>query len=148
MGPMKKTALLAIIMMTLLSAFGCGGSPSTKPTNPGLIDPSGNWKMSFTDSGGNNFILSALFSQTGAVVTGLSFNEVGNIEANFHCVADSPSITFSNGMVSDVSTFAGTLTDPNFGVLTFTSTLNDAGTHTAGTYTLTPPQSGNWGYTG
>jgi hypothetical protein len=39
----------------------------TKPVIVGqnLIDPSGNWKQSFTDANGNSFIMSALYNQTG-----------------------------------------------------------------------------------
>jgi hypothetical protein len=145
---MKHTrALLAIFLVLFtLFAIGCGGNTNTKTsptTAQGLIDPSGNWKMNFVDSNSQNFILAGLFSQTGAVVSGDSFSEVGNVEANFHCVADSPSIALSNGLVANVSTFTGTLTDPNFGTLAFTSTLNDAGTHAGGTYTLTPTAAGN-----
>jgi hypothetical protein len=146
---MKHTRALLAIFLVLFTLFavGCGGtSTKTNPTTAqGLIDPSGNWKMNFVDSNGQNFILAGLFSQTGAVVSGDSFSEVGNIEANFHCVADSPSIALSNGLVANVSTFTGTLTDPNFGTISFTSTLNDAGTHAGGTYTLTPTAAGTNG---
>jgi hypothetical protein len=143
---MKHTrALLAtfLVLFTLL-AVGCGGNTSTK-TNPttaqGLIDPSGNWGMTFTDSNGNFFILSALYFQTGAVVTGINFSEVGNVAPGFQCIAQRD-ISISNGLVANVNQFSGDLAG-NFGTVHFSSTLNDAGTHTSGTYTITPPQSGN-----
>jgi hypothetical protein len=132
---MKHTrALLAtfLVLFTLL-AVGCGGNTSTK-TNPttaqGLIDPSGNWGMTFTDSNGNFFILSALYFQTGAVVTGINFSEVGNVAPGFQCIAQRD-ISISNGLVANVNQFSGDLAG-NFGTVHFSSTLNDAGTHTVG----------------
>lgn len=102
--------------------------------------------MNFVDSNNENFILAGLFSQTGANVTGINFSEVGNGPSAspptpFQCAVQ-PDISLSNGLVANVSTFSGTLSG-NFGVIAFTSTLNDAGTHTAGTYTLTPGAAGN-----
>jgi hypothetical protein len=134
-----------ICLVIMLAVFvGCGGgNTKTNPVNgQNLIDPSGNWKMSFTDTtSGDLFILSGLFSQTGAVVSGINFSEVGNKAPGFQCAAQRD-IALSNGLVSDVSTFTGTLTG-NFGTITFTSTLNDAGTHAQGTYTVTPGAAGN-----
>lgn len=135
--------------MCLLAAIGCGGSTNPKPspvTGQNLIDPSGNWKMNFVDSNNENFILAGLFSQSGAIVTGVNFSEVGNgpfasPPTPFQCAVQ-PDISLSNGLVADVSTFTGTLSG-NFGTLAFTSVLNDAGTHTSGTYTLTPGAAGN-----
>jgi hypothetical protein len=134
------------ILITIILAFvvGCGGSSSkTNPINgQNLIDPSGNWKMSFTDStSGDLFILSGLFSQVGADVSGINFSEVGNQAVGFQC-ATQRDIALTNGLVSNVSTFTGTLTG-NFGTIAFTSTLNDAGTHAGGTYTVTPGAAGN-----
>jgi len=48
----------------------------------------------------------------------------------------------ANGLVQNVSTFSGDF-NGNFGAVHFTTTLNDAGTHASGSYTITPPQSGN-----
>jgi hypothetical protein len=99
---MKHTrALLAtfLVLFTLL-AVGCGGNTSSK-TNPAtsqnLIYPSGNWGMTFTDSNGNFFILSALYFQTGAVVTGINFSEVDNVAPGFQCIAQRD-ISISNGL--------------------------------------------------
>jgi hypothetical protein len=69
-----------------LLAVGCGSGGSQKnPIVVGqhLVDPSSNWKMSVTNTNNNVFILSCLFSQTGAVVTGISFSEIGNQTAGF-----------------------------------------------------------------
>jgi hypothetical protein len=142
----RKPAL-AIILLTVLAAIGCGGGSSTppKPSNPtpqsGLVDPSGNWRMTFTDSTGNSFLLSALFNQVGSNVTGINFSEVGNISPNFQCAAQRD-ISMANGLVQNVNQFSGDLSG-NFGTIHFSSTLNDAGTHTSGTYTLTPGANGN-----
>ncbi|SRR6266852_3961549 len=51
-------------------------------------------------------------------------------------------ISMSNGLVQNVNQFSGDLAG-NFGTIHIASTLNDVGTHAAGTYTVTPPQSGN-----
>lgn len=146
-----KSALLAGVIISMLAAVGCGGSTTPKPTNPAqpqqkLVDPSGNWKMSFSDASGNAFILSALFAQTGAVVSSANVSEIGNgpgasPPTPFACQAQTD-ISISNGLVQNVNQFSGTLIG-NFGMLTFTSTLNDAGTHTVGTYSLTPGAAGN-----
>jgi hypothetical protein len=128
---------------------GCGGGTSaSNPASPQgkPIDPSGNWRMTFVDSNGQTFLLSALFNQTGSVVTGLSFSEVGNgpnaqPPTPFQCAAQRD-ISMANGQVQNVSTFSGDLSG-NFGGIHFTSTLNAAGTHTAGTYTVTPGANGN-----
>jgi hypothetical protein len=127
---------------------GCGGgSSASNPTSQGKpIDPSGNWRMTFTDSNSQMFLLSALFNQTGAVVTGINFSEVGNgpdgqPPTPFQCAAQRD-ISMANGTVQNVSTFSGDLSG-NFGAIHFTSTLNDAGTHASGTYTVTPGANGN-----
>jgi hypothetical protein len=126
----------------LAVAVGCGGkatpaSPIQAQGKP--IDPSGNWKLVFSDSNNNQFLMSGLFSQTGAVVTGLSFSEVGN--AVLGCLVQRD-VSMSNGLVQNVSNFTRTLAG-NFGTIAFNTTLNDAGTHAAGTYTITPGANGN-----
>lgn len=126
-----------------LWAVGCGGgTTASNPTTPQgkPIDPSGNWKLVFTDNNGGTFLLSALFSQTGSVVTGLNFSEVGN-GSTFQCAVQ-PDIAMSNGSVQNVSTFSGDLSG-NFRLIHFSTTLNNAGTHSAGTYTVTPGANGN-----
>jgi hypothetical protein len=143
----RIAALIVLAVVTLLP--GCGGKTTgSNPTTPQgkPIDPSGNWKMVMSDTGGNVFLLSALFSQTGSVVTGLSFSEVGNgpgatPPTPFQCAAQRD-ISMANGTVQSVSTFSGDLSG-NFGTIHFTSTLNDPGSHAAGTYTLTPGSNGN-----
>src|ERR1700730_8234607 len=73
------TICLIFMGMTFL-AVGCGGCNMSTPTTlqGKLVDPSGNWKQSFTDASGNTFILSALYNQVGAVVTALNVSETGN----------------------------------------------------------------------
>jgi hypothetical protein len=143
-----KLVSTAVMAVSLLGLFGCGGTPKTSPnpTSQHLIDPSGNWQLKFTDSNSNLFLLSALFNQVGAVVNGVNISEVGNGSGAvpptpFNCVAQ-PDVSFTNGLVADVSTFTGTLSG-NFGTLAFTTTLNDPGTEAVGTYTLTPGAAGN-----
>jgi hypothetical protein len=122
---------LALIALSLVVA-GCGGTgTATKSGKP--IDPSGNWSMKFTDGSGHTLLLSALFSQTGSVVSALNILAAGN-PAPFSCVPFSA--TFANGEVLNVNQFSGDI-NTSFGNIHFTSTLNDAGTHADGTYTLT-----------
>jgi hypothetical protein len=139
-------AILFILIMPVLAlTVGCGsGDGKTTVTVGGqsLVDPSGNWKMSFTDTNANDlFILSGLYSQSGPVVTGISFSEVGNQAPGFQCAAQ-PDISMTNGLVQNTNQFSGDL-HGNFGTIHFAATLNDPGTHASGTYTVTPPASGN-----
>ncbi|MFL6310602.1 MAG: hypothetical protein ACJ71W_00725 [Terriglobales bacterium] len=128
---MKPTILLAILFLVVLA--GCGGGSSTIPQGGKTpIDPSGNWAMKFSDASNNSFILSALFSQTGSVVTALNVLAAGN-PAPFSCVPFSA--TFANGQVLNVDQFSGDI-NTQFGNIHFTSTLNAQGSHASGTYTL------------
>lgn len=144
-----KTFIFGTICLILAAALeGCGGGTSaSNPTPQGKpIDPSGNWKMSFVDSNSNTFFLSGLFSQTSADVQGLSFSEVGNGPGSnpptpFQCAAQRD-VSMANGTVQNTSQFSGDISG-NFGTIHFSSTLNDPGTHAAGTYTLTPGANGN-----
>jgi hypothetical protein len=137
---MKVTASILYTLTLALLLAGCGGSTSMPPGKP-PIDPSGNWVMKFSDTNNNSFLLSALFSQTGSVVTALNTLAAGN-PAPFSCVPFSAS--FANGSVLNVDQFSGDVNTP-FGNIHFSSTLNTAGTHASGTYTLT----GNcWGVAG
>jgi hypothetical protein len=124
----------AILLVVIFGLIGCGGGSSTTPSGgKPPIDPSGNWAMKFSDTSGNSFILSALFSQTGSVVTALNVLAAGN-PSPFACVPFSA--TFANGQVLNVDQFSGDVNTAS-GNIHFTSTLNTAGTHAAGTYTLT-----------
>jgi hypothetical protein len=142
MRAFKSGTICLISIAIALCAVGCGGGTSSNPTTPQgkPIDPSGNWKLSLTDTNSNTFIFSALFNQIGSDVTALNVQEAGN-GASFQCVVQN-NATMANGLVSNVSTFSGDFSG-NFGTIHFTSTLNDPGTHAAGTYTVTPPQGGN-----
>jgi hypothetical protein len=131
MRGLTTNSVLTFTLAVLLLA-GCGGSSSTTPGKP-PIDPSGNWAMKFSDTSNNSFVLSALFSQTGSTVTALNVLASGN-PSPFACVPFSA--TFANGQVLNVDQFSGDVNTP-FGNIHFTSTLNTAGTHASGTYTLT-----------
>ena len=145
----KFRTICPLLMAIILAIFvGCGGgTKASNPTTQGkLIDPSGNWRMTFTDTNNNTFLLSGLFSQTGPVVTGINFSEVGNgpgatPPTPFNCAAQRD-IAMANGTVQNINQFSGDLTG-NFGNIHFTSTLNDPGTHAGGTYTLSPGANGN-----
>ena len=142
-----KLWTICLIWAGIALCVGCGGSTKTNPTSQGkLVDPSGNWRMTFTDTNSNTFLLSALYDQTGSVVTGINFSEVGNgpgaiPPTPFNCAAQRD-IALANGTVQNVNVFSGDLSG-NFGSIHFTSTLNDPGTHAGGTYTLTPGANGN-----
>jgi predicted small secreted protein len=129
-----KTLLLPIVVLiAALAIASCGGNTTT-PTSQGKpIDPSGNWALKFSDANNNSFIMSALFSQTGSVVTAVNVIAAGN-PLPFACVPFSAS--FANGQVLDVDQFTGDIITP-FGNIHFSSTLNPAGSHASGTYTLT-----------
>jgi hypothetical protein len=135
------TICLLLVGMAL-AVVGCGGTTGSNPITPNqkVTDPSGSWALVFTDSNNNQFRLSALFNQVGAVVTALNIQEVGN-GASFQCLAQRDA-SMANGLVQNVSTFSGDF-NGLFGTVHFTTTLNDAGTHASGSYTITPPQSGN-----
>ena len=143
MRSFKFRTICLIWVVIAFALIGCGGGTSSNPTTAQgkLVDPSGNWRMTFTDTNNNTFLLSALFNQVGSVVTGINFSEVGNRAPGFQCVTQRD-ITISNGLVQNVNQFSGDLAG-NFGTIHFSSTLNDAGTHAAGTYTLTPGPNGN-----
>jgi len=148
MKQIKLMTICQILMIISVGLIGCGGGSTKTTTVNGqkLVDPSGNWRMTFTDSNGQIFLLSALFNQTGSVVTGINFSEVGNgpgaqPPTPFQCAAQRD-ISMANGIVQNINQFSGDLSG-NFGAIHFTSTLNDAGTHTAGTYTVTPGANGN-----
>lgn len=127
---MKPTILLAFLFLVILA--GCGGGTGTTNGKP-PIDPSGNWAMKFSDTSNNSFLLSALFSQTGSVVTALNILPGGN-PAPFSCVISGA--TLANGQVLNVDQFSGDI-NTSAGNIHFSSTLNTAGSHAAGTYTLT-----------
>jgi hypothetical protein len=131
---MKSTMLLFALLL-VVAASGCGGGTSNTPGGgKPPIDPSGNWAMKFSDSSNNSFILSALFSQTGSVVTAVNILAAGN-PPPFACNGTF-SAALANGQVLNVDQFSGDVNTP-FGNIHFTSTLNLAGTHSTGTYTLT-----------
>lgn len=132
---MKRISLFLILAVIFSLLMGCGSKNNNTVVTPGAkpIDPSGNWAMSFTDASNNKLLMSELFSQTGSVVTGLNLSAFGN-PAPFSCVPFSGA--FANGQVLNVSQFSGDI-NTSFGNIHFTSTLNDAGTHASGTYTLT-----------
>jgi hypothetical protein len=140
---MRPFIFVTICLILTVMLVGCGGGSTKTTTVNGqkLVDPSGNWKMTFTDTNNNTFLLSALYNQTGSVVTGTNFSEVGNAAPGFQCVVQA-NISISNGTVQNVNQFSGDLAG-NFGTIHFTSTLNDAGTHASGTYTVTPGANGN-----
>ena|SRR5579864_8818068 len=130
---MKSSIIIALLFLSLVVAGCGGGSSSTNPQGKPPIDPSGNWAVKFSDTSNNSFVMSALFSQTGSVVTALNVLAVGN-PAPFSCVPFSA--TFANGEVLNVDQFSGDINTPSFGNIHFASTLNAAGTHATGTYTL------------
>jgi hypothetical protein len=131
MKSFKRIALLLPICMAAL-IIGCGGSQqNTKQGSP--IDPSGNWSLTLTDSTNRTLFMSALFSQTGSVVSASNVLAVGN-PAPFSCTPFTASL--ANGQVLNVDQFSGDIITP-FGNVHFDSTLNPGGTHSQGTYTLT-----------
>ncbi|HZU33732.1 MAG TPA: hypothetical protein VFB79_21640 [Candidatus Angelobacter sp.] len=134
MQSFKSICVICIILVAMLM-IGCGGkSTSGNPVTTGApIDPSGNWVLKVNDTSNNQMLLSGLFSQTGSIVTAINILDAGN-PSPFSCVG---AMSMANGQVLNVSQFSGDIIG-GWGTLHFTSTLNDAGTHASGTYTLTP----------
>jgi hypothetical protein len=135
---MKVIARLFLMSLICLAAIiltitGCGGSASSGTKAGAPIDPSGNWSLTFSDSSNRTLLMSALFSQTGSIVSASNILAVGN-PAPFSCTPFSAS--FANGQVLNVDQFSGDINTP-FGNIHFDSTLNLAGSHAQGTYTLT-----------
>jgi hypothetical protein len=129
---LKRVALLLPVCMAVLYVIACGGSQqNTKQSPP--IDPSGNWSLTLTDSTNRTLFMSALFSQTGSVVSASSILAAEN-PSRFSCVPFTASL--ANGQVLNVNQFSGDIITP-FGNVHFDSTLNPDGTHSQGTYTLT-----------
>lgn len=132
----------------LLVSCGGGGTNSQAPGPGGgaaPIDPSGNWTMTASDSGGASAQFAALFAQTGAVVTANSITPAGD-PAPFACVPFKAAL--SGGLVQNVSNFVGSIdisnssTGSDFGTFSFTATLADDGKSFTGTYSNMPPCAG------
>jgi hypothetical protein len=144
----RNLLIAAVLIIGIAFGTGCGGGTGSAKTasSQGLIDPSGNWQLRFTDTNNNLFLLSALFNQTGAVVSGVNLFELGNgpgavPPTPFQCIAQRD-ISLANGLVANVSNFTGDISG-NFGSIHFNTTLNNAGTEAVGTYSLVPGAAGN-----
>jgi hypothetical protein len=139
----RNLLIAAFLIIGIAFGTGCGGGTSSTKTasSQNLIDPSGNWNLQFSDASGNGFFLSALFSQTGAVVTALNISEVGNTSPAFTCIVQRDA-SMANGIVQNVDQFSGDISG-NFGTIHISTTLNAAGTSAVGTYTITPGAAGN-----
>jgi hypothetical protein len=134
-----KPAIGLLCLALFLSACGNSGSPAQPAPKPGApIDPSGNWTMTAADTGNHSEMFSALFAQTGSVVTANSFLAPNNP------VACTPfSATLSNGSVQNVSNFTGDVTfGNNLGGFTFNTTLAADGKSFTGTYANMPGCAG------
>jgi hypothetical protein len=101
----EKMMKLTIVLSLILLLAGCGGKPAD-PSHPpgagGIIDPSGNWNMTFNGSGR----LAAMFHQEGVVVTAHSLTS-GDNPLPFNCVPFEGS--FSEGLVTG-DQFTGRIT--------------------------------------
>lgn len=135
---MAKVTLAISLIFAILFTAGCGGGNVSMTTQSKPIDPSGNWSMKLTDANGNQMLFSGLFSQTGSTVTALNILDAGN-PAPFSCTG---SMSMSNGTVQNTDQFSGDVAG-GWGTFHFASTLNTAGTHASGTYTLTAGAQGN-----
>ena len=160
---MRQLTLVSTIIITLLLA-GCGGQsgvpigPSPAPVQK-VIDPSGNWMMTATDSNGNKANFAMIFSQSGSVVSnpsalpiqGTSPSEPDNT-SSFDCVSapDILSLALSNATVQNTSNFTGsmdledeTIYPPqDFGTFTFNTTLVSSGLSFSGIYSTMPSCTG------
>lgn len=141
---MKTLTAVFIALTGIALAAGCGGgggSPaaSTPPPKPAAIDPSGNWSMSASDSGGVAASFASLFAQVGSIVTSNSFTASGN-PAPFACVPFSA--TLANGQVLNVNNFTGDVNITGFATFSFNATLAADGKSFTGTYASMPPCAG------
>jgi hypothetical protein len=133
----KETLAISLLFATIIfTGCGSGSGSNSMPGKP--IDPSGNWSMKLTDASNHQMLFSGLFSQTGSTVTALNILDAGN-PAPFSCTG---SMSMSNGTVQNVDQFSGDVAG-GWGTFHFASTLNAAGTHAGGTYTLTAGAQGN-----
>jgi hypothetical protein len=144
-------------MMVALSLMlvGCGSSPKVQsntnlgPSNPNIVDASGNWVLTAMDSNNDFFVMSGVANQVGATVTFADImGEAGPGDSSCAPLA----VTFSNGNVGGSSgkTFTGTISSQGSGLggspvetttLNFTSTLaSDDMSITTGTYALVTPE--------
>lgn len=139
---MAKRIVLCLLpfLALLLVSCGNGGSPNPNPgPGPKLIDPSGNWTMTATDSGARSVKFAALYAQVGADVTANSFTSL--FDSTFTCTPFSA--TLSGGLVQNVDNFSGTVTfGGGFGAFTFTTTLAQDGKSFTGTYSNMPGCTG------
>jgi hypothetical protein len=136
---MKLRIFTLLTLALVLTACGGGKSSITNPGSQKVIDPSGNWAMTATDSQGNKTLFAAMYNQVGQIVTANSWTAYGN-SGSFSCTPLNASL--SSGLVANVSNFTGTVALANFGTFTFNTTLNDAGTAFTGTYAGLPTCSG------
>lgn len=139
---MAKRIVLRLLpfLALLLVSCGNGGSPSPNPgPGPKLIDPSGNWTMTATDSGGRSVKFAALYAQVGANVSANSFTSL--FDSTFTCTPFSAAL--SGGLVQNVDNFTGTVTfGGGFGAFTFTTMLAQDGKSFTGTYSNMPGCTG------
>jgi hypothetical protein len=143
-----KSVLWGAVLAAIVMA-GCGGGGTTQTTKGGssqaVVDPSGNWTMTATDTQGQHVAFAALFNQLGSTVTANSFTAAGN-PAPFACTPFTASL--ANGTVQNVDQFSGAVTLSNrdtgapFGTFSFTGTLNQAGTAVSGTFSGMPACTG------
>ncbi len=151
---MRKAIVVLFMGLSLLLA-GCNGGMAPAPSPGGSakpIDPSGNWMLTLTDQAGKTFNIAIIFHQSGSTVTATeqgfgAFNiTLPNDSSVVNC-GNALVLTFQNGLVQNVNQFSGTIVIANntaanvqqpVGSISFTSTLNDAGTSMSGTYSGVP----------
>ena len=170
---MKRALNSFAVLFSVLFLSGCGGGQSVSRPPPKnqppdfVVDPTGNWAMVAKDETGGQVNFSAVFAQSGNIVTApfnfhepdvssgtfnfVLFNPVPLAPPLFQCFSnptDTINMVFGNGLVENGNNLTASVSisdfqsGATFGVFTFNVILAPDGLSFAGTYASMPPCAG------